>query len=243
MQKNQKQYSSFNKLPNNENEIITIIPRNILKNDKIFDFNSKYELPLFLYLTNVLLNQKNDKMDTDEMLLLKKSKMRNFLRKRCHSTSKEKLNEIINIFMEKLKSNILNMDLFDFEQVSAERYLMNVSKKYLKRLSSNTVSVNLLGLTKLRGEKAKKVFLKLHAFDMRDTGVRYFTLINLSDFLGLDWRNKRKNVIRRIKNVFSVLAKKGFVENILYTGELENNRTESYKFKYSLGSIKQLFKK
>ena len=239
MRLDQKQYSSFNLLPNTKQEIISVISRKLIKKTEFFLLNAKNEIPLFLYIMNLLLNQKNNKMDADKELLVKKSTLRNFLRKKCHSDSVPLLNSLIEEFIDKIEKNILKTDVLNITRASNEFYIMSLSNKYLKSLEKNTVSINILDITKIRGEKAKKIFIKIHSFDMRNTGSRYFTLINLSDFLSLDWRNKRKQVIRTIKAAFKSLSKKNYIENDYYTGEIEE-KNKSYKFNYTLANIQQI---
>lgn len=241
MRLSQKQYSSFNILPNNENEIISVISRKLIKKEEFFNLNAKNEIPLFLYLTNLLLALKNNKMLNSSELIIKKSKLRNFLRKKCHSDSVENLNNAIDDFFFKLEMNVLKTETMIVNRISEERYEISFSTKYLKSLEKNTVSLNILDITKIRGERAKKIFIKIHSFDMRNNGERYFTLINLSDFLNLDWRMKRKSVIRTIKNAFNSLSLKGYIKNTFYTGEIAE-KNESYKFKYTLANIQQLIK-
>ena len=220
----QKQYSSFHVLPKNENEIVTILPRKILKTDEFVNtFNPKNEIPLIGYLTNLLLNKKNDKMQQGECIQIKPSHLRNFLRRKIHAENKDVLDSILTSFFSKLNS--VKTRFFHVFMCKDKLLNISLSSEYLKSLEKNTVSFNLLDLTKSRGLKSKLIFLRVIAFDMRDTKERFFTLISISKYLGLDCFNNRKNTIKMIKRALKGLSERQLITEDKYTG-IDKKRAE-----------------
>lgn len=235
----QKQYSSYHLLPNNEKELVTILPRKILKTDFLVEtFDSRNEVPLIGYLTNLLLNKKNHKDISGESITLKRSNLRNFIRKKCHSDKKQVLDGIISEFLLKLKK--LENKIFNVFFHSEDSLEVSFDVKYLKSLLKNTVSLNILELTKTRGIRAKKIFLKILAFDMRDVKERFFTLTFISKYLGLDCFNKRKITIRSIKRALTSLSKRLLIKDLSYIGINENESNQNYRFVYKLSSLRQI---
>lgn len=235
----QKQYSSYNILPNSKDEIITVVPRKFLKNDLLINkFNIKNELPLFLYLMNLILNIKNSKEHDQDFLILKKSTLRNFIRRKCHSELKVILDDILDSFLEKMKDSFEGDKLFNIECYSNNTVKFQILPKYLKMLEKNTVSFNLIQLTKLRGEKAKKIFLKLFAYDLR-THKRYFNLSSISKYLNLNCFDNRKRVIRTLKRAFLSLKRSNIIQEMKYIGIDPQNYSNNYRFNFYLGNIKQ----
>ncbi len=239
MNRSQKQYSSFHFLPNTNEEIVTILPRKLLKTDVFVEnFNPRHEVPLLGYLTNLILNKKNDKYQQGEGVLLKLSNLRNFLRRKCHSEKKETLDEILNDFFLKINT-ATNVAILNIVRVSVGCYEFSFTKEYLAMLKSNTVSFNLFHLTKTRGIKAKSLFIKIISFDMRDNGNRYFSLLNISRYMKMDCFNKRKTTIRSIKRAFKSLSDKGLISFDNYIGISNISPQENYRFVYNLGILKQ----
>lgn len=239
MNLSQKQYSSFNFLPNKDEEIVTVLPRKLLKMDVFVEnFDPRNEVPLLGYLTNLILNKKNDKHQQGHSVILKISNLRNFLRRKCHSEKRDVLDEIINNFFLKI-NKATNVAILNIVQVTLGSVEFSFTKEYLSMLKNNTVSFNLLDLTKTRGLKAKFLFIKIISFDMRDKGQRYFTLLSLSKYMKLDCFNKRKTTIRMIKRAFESLSDKGLIRFVSYIGINENNPNENYRFNYNLSALKQ----
>lgn len=235
----QKQYSSFHFLPNTDEEIVTILPRKLLKMDVFVEtFDPRNEVPLLGYLTNLILNKKNDKYQQGQGVLLKLSNLRNFLRRKCHSEKREVLDEILTSFFTKI-NKATDVAILNIVQVSLGCYEFSFTKEYLSMLKSNTVSFNLFHLTKTRGIKAKSLFIKIISFDMRDQGSRYFTLLNLSQYMGMDCFNKRKITIRTLKRAFKSLADKGLIFFENYIGISNISPKENYRFIYKLGILQQ----
>lgn len=235
----QKQYSSYHFLPNKPDEFLTILPRTLLKTDFFIDnFDIRNEIPLICYLTNLLLNSKNDKHFSGQTVVLKYSTLRNFLRKKCHSEQKEYLDELIFKFFNKLK-NDSDLAIFNIYRLDSERIEISFIDSYLKKLEKNTVSFNLYDLTKLRGQRAKKIFIKIISYDMRDIKERFFTLKSISTYLGLDCFKNRKTTIRSIKKAFKSLSLKNLVTSIGYIGLNKENLNQNYRFIYKLGLLRQ----
>lgn len=235
----QKQYSSYHFLPNNDDEFVAILPRKYLKNDFFTEtFDIRNELPLLSFLTNKLLNKKNNKEENGDSIVIKYSSLRNFLRKKCHSEKKEYLDEVIFKFFNKLK-NDSELKILHIFQVDSATVEISFTSKYLKLLENNTVSFNLYNLTKTRGIKAKKLFLKIISFDMRDIKERFFTLKSISKYLNLDCFNKRKITIRMIKRAFNSLSNKSLIKGMSYIGLNKDNYNENYRFVYKLGILRQ----
>lgn len=238
----QKQYSSFHLLPNTKKEMVTVIPRELLKKDDFIElFDARNEIPLIGYLTNLLLNKKNDQYQRENGIEIKKSSLRNFLRRKCHSENKEILNQVLDTWLLKIKN--MKNKIFHVFSISEKVIDFSFDKKYLKSLEKNTVSFNLFDLTKTRGIKAKQIFLRILAFDMRDSSERFFTLVNISRYLNLDCFNKRKNTIKMIKNAFNSLSKRLLITDINYIGINKKEINKNYRFTYKLGTLRQEIQK
>tara|TARA_Y100001960_G_scaffold333822_1_gene441242 strand:- start:8660 stop:9388 length:729 start_codon:yes stop_codon:yes gene_type:complete len=239
MSSNQKQYSSYHFLPTNVDEFVTILPRKLLKNDYFIEnFDVRNELPLFCFITTLLLNEKNNNFVKGDSITIKYSTLRNFLRKKCHSEKKEYLDEVVIKFFNKLKNNSEKI-FFNIFKVDTTKVEISFSKKYLKLLEKNTVSFNLYNITKTRGVKAKKLFLKIISYDMRDKNQRFFTLKSISKYLDLDCFLHRKKTIRTIKRAFKSLSLKSLITSMEYIGINKNDIGNNYRFVYKLGILRQ----
>lgn len=235
----QKQYSSFHFLPNTDEEIVTILPRKLLKMDVFVEnFNPRHEVPLLGYLTNLILNKKNDKYQQGDSVLLKLSNLRNFLRRKCHSEKKEALDQILMDFFSKI-NKATKIAILNIVKVSLGSYEFSFTQEYMDMLKSNTVSFNLFNLTKTRGIRAKSLFIKIISFDMRDNGTRYFSLLNISRYMKMDCFNQRKTTIRSIKRAFKALSDRGLILFDEYVGLSNSSPQENYRFLYNLGSLRQ----
>lgn len=218
--------------------MITVFPRKALKDDVLINnFNPRNEIPLIGFLTNLLLNKKNDRMIKGDSVEIKLSTLRNFLRRKCHSENKNVLSDTVETFFSKIEN--LKNKIFHIFKTSEKSVDITFSKEYLKSLEKNTVSFNLFDLTKTRGLKAKMIFLKIIAFDMRDVKERFFTLLSVSKYLGLDCFNNRKNTIKMIKKALISLSKRGLIENEGYIGINKKDLNKNYRFIYKLSSLRQ----
>lgn len=228
-----KQYSIWHNLPNTKTNFISILSRDLLKKDSpLKEFTINIDKPLLLFISHFLINNGNIK--NNQIISIKRSKLRNFIGKKIHSEKKNLLDEKINSFLKKLKK--MNEQIIYFYEDSN---ILNFqfSKNYIKKLvNGNTVSMNLYDLTSIRGEKAKSLFFQLYFYDMREQK-RYSFLSQLTNLLGLNLASYRKTSIQTIKRAFISLNKKGF---IIFNGYSESmSNIKNYKFKYILDSIHQ----
>lgn len=228
-----KQYSFWHKLPKDKNTLISIIPRSLIKDKNFLNtFSVKTNLPLFLFVSHYILNQKTSSSDIP-MIEIKRSALRNFIGKKIHSQKASVLDKQLDEFLYALSKSEKKSIYFE---VKNNKILFSFYDIYYKKLSKgNTVSLNIYDLTSLRGEKAKLMFLNVLSFDLRQKS-KYVKMSHMVNFLSLSF-NKRASNIQKIKRCFKSLMRKGLVKFMNYVGL--SNTKESYRFNYELLSLHQ----
>lgn len=227
-----KQYSFWHKLPKSKDKIISIMPRNILKNKEFFNqYNVKVDFSLLLLIIHKLTNVKTSEI-TSPFIEIKRSTLRNFIGKKIHSKKVFELDLQIENFLNTLSSSTIKT-LYSEKTGNSLIFSFDISF-YKKLLSGNTVSFNLLDYTSIRGEKAKKTFLNILCYDLRVSD-KFIKLSNAVNYLSLDFE-KRKSNIGKIKRALKSLAKKGIIE---YIGYEYNSSFNNFKFNYKLKNLLQ----
>ena len=225
-----KQYSIWNILPVTKDSYISVIHRDLLKNPDFLSIGVKVNFSLFSYLSTLIINRKN-KNGINEVII-KKSKLRNFIGKKIHSEKPHILNTYISDFIQKIRPlNIIHItENSDFLTVS---FTTAYNKKIQK---GNTVSFNLFDLTSIRGTLAKLTFLNLLSNDLRKED-RYFNLNFLAKKLNLNVKEKRISVIFKIKRALKSLSLKNFIVFEYYN--YKDLKDGLYQFKFKLKELLQ----
>lgn len=227
-----KQYSFWHYLPCSKEKIISLIPRELIKKRSFLkDYNVKIDLSLLLFVINKLTNE--DKSESKNPFVeIKRSTLRNFIGKKIHSKKAKELDIQVEKFLEVIKTAENKTLYFESRKKSV---IFSFNELFYKMLlSGNTVSFNLLDLTSLRGEKAKKTFLNVLCFDLRVSD-KYMKLSNLINYLSLDFK-KRKSSIIKIKRALKSLERKNIIDYLGYEYNMSNNK---YIFNYKLKDLLQ----
>lgn len=227
-----KQYSFWHYLPCSKEKIISLIPRELIKKRSFFkDYNVKIDLSLLLFVINKLTNSEKSE-SKNPFIEIKRSTLRNFIGKKIHSKKAKELDVQVENFLEVIKTAENKTLYFELKERSV---IFSFNELFYKMLlSGNTVSFNLLDLTSLRGEKAKKTFLNVLCFDLRVSD-KYMKLSNLINYLSLDFKKRKSNIIK-IKRALKSLEKKNIISYLGYEYNVSNNK---YVFNYKLKDLLQ----
>lgn len=226
----EKQYSIWNVLPQNKEEFMTIIHRDLLRDKSFLNIGGKTNISIFMYISGLLFNSINK--NKENVLTIKISKLRNFIGKKIHSEKKSILDFYISDFIDsisKLNLIVVEKELFHLKLSFSDAY-------YKKMKSGNTVSFNLWNLTSLRGVIAKMTFLNVLANDLRKEN-RYFNLNFIANRLNLNIKEKRIVSIFKIKRALNSLTNKGL---IIFEGyNYKDFEKGLYRFNFKLNKILQ----